>query len=210
MPKYTSPGTIWSFHPKMAILDDQCFLSVRYDVLLSGTPEDNRKQLRNCWQWIQFCRHFMIRPSRRKRGQAYPRRLPELQALWDAWWREEDGPHEHSTTQGYCPICLTDYTFSMERHPHLLAPGHEVYSIEVVTYHQVGACWTPDDWMWQALLTTRLERCPDLVMCQRYIDTEHKPGAVKQRLELGETLIELEENPQGGTGVATSVASGRE
>ncbi|KAK8115683.1 hypothetical protein PG984_012185 [Apiospora sp. TS-2023a] len=211
MPRSAAPGSIWNFQPSMTILDDQCFLSVRYEVLLSGTPKDNRKQLRNCWQWIQFCGHFVMRPFPLRMGQSYPRRLPELQALWDGWWwRRDNGPQKYSNTQGYCTICLTDYTFDMDRHPHLLAPDHEVYSIEVVTYQQLGACRTPDDWMWQALLTARLENYPDMVTCQRYIDSEHKPGAVKRRWELGHDIKGEKEKSQGGTGLATSVTPGEE
>ncbi|KAK7931002.1 hypothetical protein PG985_001714 [Apiospora marii] len=92
----------------------------------------------------------------------------------------------------------------MDRHPHRRAPGHEVYSIEVVTYHQVGACRTPDDWMWQALVTAWMEKYPKVTR-QRYIDSEHKPGAVKRRWELGHALKEVKGNSQGGTGVVSSV-----
>ena len=203
-PKCAAAGSIWQFQPRLAILDDQCFLSVRYEVLLSGTPEENQQQLDGCWQWIRFCCHYEMRPRRRFAGRAYPRRLPELQVLWDAWGRGDSDPRKYSTTQGYCPICLTDYTFEMDRHPHRLAPGHEVYSIEVVTYQQVGACRTPDDWMWQALTTAWLEKYPGIITRQRYIDSEHKPGAVKRRWELGHALKEGNQNYQGDTGVASS------
>ncbi|KAK8044031.1 hypothetical protein PG993_004055 [Apiospora rasikravindrae] len=89
VPKWESGGDIWRIKPpKLAILNGQCFLSVRYGARVVGTPEHNRAELRQCTKLLQFCRHFDQNPwSPRRTGTMYPRRLPEIQALWDAWDR---------------------------------------------------------------------------------------------------------------------------
>ncbi|KAK8112064.1 uncharacterized protein PG998_008521 [Apiospora kogelbergensis] len=178
-PLQTEDGTI-QFQPTIAVLEDQCFLSVRYTVDRWEAPEYLPD--------ILFCSHYgtnAYAPSR-----DFPQGLPELTAFRNAWHHGNE--HSRYESQGHCSVCLTDYTFKMSlrprvsRHPRMssLAVLAE-YRIEVVTYHQLGACRTPDDWMWKAFSTTQWGSLPDQVTRQQYIDSEHRPGAIKHRWDLG-------------------------
>ncbi|KAK7943849.1 uncharacterized protein PG986_012962 [Apiospora aurea] len=206
-PKWEREGSIWHMKPpKLTILDDQCFLSAQYEAYVDdGTPTQVRTRLSQCHQVLRFCFHFDQSPWRTRGpdGRIYPRRLPELQTLWNAGEDRVDEPAREYSSQGSCPICLTDYTFEVKRcpgpHPTPVASqSPETYLIKIVTYQQLGACRTPDDWMWQAFAKISTTREPHLVTRLWYIDSDHKPGAVKRRWELGHVSEDGQENPDEG------------
>ncbi|KAK7976851.1 DNA repair helicase RAD25 [Apiospora arundinis] len=178
-----SPGFIeattigdWSLKPSVAILDGQLFLSVRQEF----------------WG-----------PQPAVHG------LPGLQMLRE-WW-QSGGARMPSRThmEGHCDLCLTDYTVRMRRNqdpvpqqPTIrdleydaeahslnprgrrngLLPNKTDVDVEIVTYHQLGAFRTPQDWMWRAF-TERTTEFQEEHMSFLYAG--HAPGSVKKRWERG-------------------------
>ncbi|KAK8130588.1 hypothetical protein PG999_002968 [Apiospora kogelbergensis] len=186
---------VWRYQPTLAILGGQCFLSVRYWADLDDTPRENASSLFRCPDWNMFCYHFNNNRINVPIGElpigVYPRRLPELHILYSKWFVNGFKPEleiNNYSSQGHCPVCLTDYTFELSRRPLPGPAGREKFRLDIVTYHQLGACRTPDDWKWRAFISKGPESPPGLVTRQQYIDSEHRPGAVKERWDLGHAL----------------------
>ncbi|KAK8085827.1 hypothetical protein PG997_007098 [Apiospora hydei] len=157
---------LWSAWPTMAVLDGQVFIKARYLLILSGT-------------WYRFHHQLLEMDQQRLRFCAHldSRRLPELRLV------REHRPLERSDATGYCDTCLTDYRFKLDRCPF---PRQGAWDILVTTYHQLGPCRRPDEWMWRCFVgggggddnrsggdganctTTR----------QQYLHGDHPPGAV--------------------------------
>ncbi|KAK7932323.1 hypothetical protein PG985_003035 [Apiospora marii] len=195
-------GTVgsWQAEASMAILDGQLFLSARYTRTLTGSIDYVYFQTHQDRKRVRFCQHLQSTPPSMLMSPPFVQRLPELELVQKP---ESRRPKTPWNATGCCSICLTDYTFALTCvRPH----GREItqhsglsritqpalYSMEIVTYHQLGACRTPFNWMWRcfakaspSLYDTRLSRC----------NPGHPPGAVKRRWDA--RAQEDEKSPQG-------------
>ncbi|KAK8070281.1 F-box domain-containing protein [Apiospora phragmitis] len=165
-----------------------CRRGTDFPASAGGSPGHIKRQLwagLDAQQGLRLCRHLVFLED--------PWRLPELRML-----REPDWPLAPFRTAGHCATCLTDYTFA-------LRCDREGPGFEITTYHQLGACRMPDDWMWQCFVGNMLppgvivarqhfarKRLPPGwgVTRQQYIDTDYPPGAVMERWDLGRAAEE--------------------
>lgn len=189
----------WYVQPTIAIFEGQCFLSVQYDLRLSGIREANEAALFQDTPTLLFCKHLVTSPDVWGDAHAMWRRgLHEFRELRDRFlfqqvWREEG--EIQIGKQESCRACLTDYMFEMAQLPQLLDPGKKILEIKVVTYHQLGVCRKPDDWMWEAFTSSeptinrerwwgwgKVSLCPPGEVKARW-DTGHAVGRVKRRRE---------------------------
>ncbi|KAK8054354.1 hypothetical protein PG996_013655 [Apiospora saccharicola] len=159
---FMEPGHqgVWQIRPTIAVIKDQCFLSVRYVLSLTGTRKVNEAAVSRCPN-LRFCNHidmdWDVWDTHHTTG-ARERGLPERRRSVRDWFVSELGREEQAkpAPQGYCRACLTDYKLEWKRHPHPHRSGKiEMVEIEFVTYHQLGACRDPEDWMWKAFISRR-------------------------------------------------------
>lgn len=177
-------GTIgkWLAEATMAIREDQLFLSVRYTRTFMGSLGYVYFETQLDRHRLQFCQHLSNRPSPFDPYGA--QRLPELQLTRKTKQGSRQLLRAPWSANGSCRTCLTDYTFALNcaRPRSRIGSSQQAqYKIEIVTYHQLGACRDPSDWMWQCFAGNP----PGQATRQPYLNTDHHPGAVKNRWDAG-------------------------
>lgn len=162
----------WDSQPTLAVLDGQCFLSVQYDVFLGGTRAANTAALGGYSPALLFCQHLETAPQ-----------------VWDVTRgglrRSLPGPRRLRDRQGHCGACLTDYTFEAMQWPDPDGRGREILAMRVVTYHQLGACRDPRDWIWQAFTSWSPTPSRNLRLARFGTAPSCPPGQVKARWDAG-------------------------
>ncbi|KAK7931013.1 hypothetical protein PG985_001725 [Apiospora marii] len=180
----------WHIQPTVAVLDGQCFVSVRYDLRLDGTRQANWAAIYESGPGLRFCKHIETCRDIWKRqdgkGETGLARAPGAPGL---------GEKTRLDRQGSCRDCLTDYTFEMAQRPSPRAAGEgETVEIKIVTYLQLGACRDPEDWMWRAFASrervinrdspSMFGPCPNAFRL-------FPPGGVKARWDTGHAVEEI-------------------
>ncbi|KAK1765545.1 hypothetical protein QBC33DRAFT_475977, partial [Phialemonium atrogriseum] len=142
----------WVIKSSARIIEDVLFLSFLHTLVLRGTPHHNRDVLEYLHHH-HICHHITThRPTVNHWGKL-PTRIPEL-SPWDG-----RGPFSYIkqcwSAPGSCLVCLTDFTTTIERRPVHLAkkPGQELWTITILSYHQVGHCRSPLGCKWDTVAT---------------------------------------------------------
>lgn len=80
---------------------------------------------------------------------------------------------------GSCGICLTDWERMVQYNPGGGADGAG-WKVELVSFHQLGGCRSPDDWKW-----ANLTKYPSRGRPTRMNTGNHIPGSVRRKWALG-------------------------
>lgn len=194
------PGKVgsWQAEATMAILDGQIFVSARYTRTLMGSIDYIHFKTHLDRKRLRFCQHLQSTPLSRFSPYRV-KRLPELRLV------QKHQPHYLKSpwnATGACDVCLTDYTFALtcvrpqrrnitERSGLSRIAQPALYKIEIVTYHQLGACRSSFDWIWRCFADVS----PTYNTRLSFLNTDHPPGAVKHRWDA--RAQKNEKRPQG-------------
>ncbi|GAB1314703.1 F-box domain-containing protein [Madurella fahalii] len=192
-------GPLWLQCPSARIIGDELFLRVTHT--LEGTAATLRDAIdegRYC-----ICMHVATDPVdfvRRSRDGLY--RIPELETPEGE--KQGSGPSWSPfrvcrEAPGFCTICLTDYTTTVERAEvrevvqSMIAkngihfgPFVNGWRVTISTYHQLGRCRDTEDWRWVALVGGKVgqpggDTSPGSLACPGRDMALYPPGVVRQK-----------------------------
>uniref|UniRef100_A0A0B7KEN6 Uncharacterized protein n=1 Tax=Bionectria ochroleuca TaxID=29856 RepID=A0A0B7KEN6_BIOOC len=95
---------------------------------------------------------------------------------------------------GFCPVCLTDYTTTIEQANvtetywqtvdrwTFFKPTFDGVRVSITAYHQLGSCRNTDDWRWRALADLYVPRHDDIECRSSSLRNlrRYSPGIVKR------------------------------
>jgi hypothetical protein len=185
---------MWRENSSARIIDDELFLRVK------RTLEGRAATLRDAIDEGQYhvCNHVAAGPSNR-----FHRRIQELTETE----QQQDSAAGRSSRAasvfgqpfrtcrdvlGFCTVCLTDYSTTIERaevretyEDMKIVPVVDGWRVEITSYHGLGRCRDMEDWRWVALVgggtvsnsRPHFGRCMDLdppgVVMQTWLSTDN-------------------------------------
>lgn len=165
------------------LIQEQVFISVPHTLELHGNRQQNQ-HARDHWYDHHICHHITTHPPlvSPREMDIPPKRIEEL----DPWGSSGSimDAKECVDVGGSCLVCLTDFVTTIQQRHYRYSsggPAGELWSIKVVSYHQLGNCRSPNDWKWQ---TFTARRPSTSITRQRYLHSSHESGAVKERWDV--------------------------
>ncbi|KAI1084027.1 hypothetical protein F5B20DRAFT_362693 [Whalleya microplaca] len=141
--KIASPNGGWEIQSEARIISGQLFLSMSHTLLLRGTRAENRHAISHSYPH-EICHHVTTH-YREYRNPHHTMRIPELLPLDGLICQPYGYFKECYNAPGSCFVCLTGFTTTIDRQVY---SDVEHLNITIVSYHQLGDCWSPYDRTW--------------------------------------------------------------
>jgi hypothetical protein len=145
---YRESGLTTSESWTARIINNELFLSATYILSHPGNAKEMRRAI-DCG-YRAICRHLTA-------SESFNSNFSRMPQLWG-----------FTEPSGSCKYCLADYTVQLN-----LREQHS--QVTIITYHQLGTCRSPDDWMIKGF-SRNMCRCTN----SDRVRQGYKPGVVKE------------------------------